>query len=874
MLHKGDEPVPGYRLEEFLGRGAFGEVWRATSPGRASVALKFLNLSERQGIKEFRAVQRLKSVRHPHLTSTMALWLLDEQGNVLGDDVLDSYAAGEPAPRATLMPMSSAATGQAPQRLVVATLLCDKNLSDRLEECKQQGMSGIPCEELLRYMEEAAKGIDFLNTASHDLGEGPVAIQHCDIKPANIMLTSDCVMICDFGLARFLTDAKTAATGTSMAGSPAYMAPECVKGKPSATSDQYSLAVTYTELRTGRLPFYSESWMDVIEAHCSGNLDLSGLTPNEREVIHKAVSVKPEDRYPSTVAMVRALRRAVEQKEIAIARPSPWRKTAVLITAVVVVASLVWCGFQWKNSRVSTPKNSAGTSATVSEETVTFQVVPADAEVFVDGARVAADASGHVTLKRRGDAQLDILVRKSPEYRDAKRKVLVKQSSSNTLVISLERDADQLRRIAQTDATRAFEIVDGDSPDLSQLEVAVKLYQHAMQLDASRFAMIPPPVRRLNEAEEEYNFTVRCMALNPNRPWLAARVEGRKIALWNLDDLNRPRVLLHEHTDHICNVAMAGQYVASADIADHIRLTLLDENGAATKTIEPASLQGTELAVTPDLKWLVAGGYDGNVRAFPLGSASSDAEARTLGRHNVSVRGIVITPDSRWAFSIGDDGSIKKWDLLLPDAAAIDVPLGSPVGDVSAMCVSPDGKLIAIGGGAEANAEYRVHLIQSDRATARPLPQGHAAEIYAVVFDPITRPAKSSFPTLASGSAAGDVQVWQGEEGPPLLLNGRHAGAIRSLVFSRPAGWLCSGGEDGNVGLWNLNHAQRKPTMLAGHAGRVVQVLVTAKSVIAATSNGTILLWDLRRCILVKEACDEMGIEPKATDGGRSVIST
>ena len=120
MLHKGDEPVPGYRLEEFLGRGAFGEVWRATSPGRASVALKFLNLSERQGIKEFRAVQRLKSVRHPHLTSTMALWLLDEQGNVLGDDVLDSYAAGEPAPRATLMPMSSAATGQAPQRLTVA----------------------------------------------------------------------------------------------------------------------------------------------------------------------------------------------------------------------------------------------------------------------------------------------------------------------------------------------------------------------------------------------------------------------------------------------------------------------------------------------------------------------------------------------------------------------------------------------------------------------------------------------------------------------------------------------------------------------------------------------------------------------------------
>lgn len=874
MLQKGDEPVPGYRLEEFLGRGAFGEVWRAMSPGRARVALKFLNLSERQGIKEFRAIQRLKSVRHPHLTSTISLWLLDEHGDVLSDDILDSYAEGEPAPRATLMPTSFSSSGQAPQRLVVATLLCDKNLFDRLEECKQQGMTGIPSEELLRYMEEAAKGIDFLNSPSHDLGQGPVAIQHCDIKPANIMLTSDCVMICDFGLARFLTDAKAVATGTSMAGSPAYMAPECVKGTPSATSDQYSLAVTYTELRTGRLPFYSESWMDVIEAHCSGNLDLSGLTPNEREVIHKATAVKSDDRYPSTVAMVRALRRAVEQKESAVVRTSPWRKIIASIVAVLVVASLVWVGIQWKRPVAQPTKNQGGTSAAPSQESITFQVIPADAEVLVDGTRVVADASGHVTLKRRSDAQLDIQVRKPPEYRDAKRQVPVKQASGNTLVISLERDPEQLRQAAQTDATRAFEIIDKDSPELPQLALAAKLYQHAVQLDASRFAIVPPAVRRLNEAEAEYNFTVRCMASNPSKPWLAARVEGRKIALWNLEDLSRPRTVLHEHADHICNVTMAGQYVASADIADHIKLTVLDDNGTATKTIEPKSLQGTELAIAPDLKWLVAGGYDGNVRAFPLGTASTDTEAKILGRHDVSVRGIVITPDSRWAVSTGDDGSVKKWNLQQPDAGATDVPLGSPAGDVSAMCVSPDGKLIAIGGGAEPKAEFRIHLIQPAQGTAKPLAQGHAAEIYSVVFDPFTRSAGSSFPSLASGSAAGDVQIWQGEEGPPLLLNGRHTGAIRSLAFARPTGWLCSGGEDGNVGLWNLKHPQRKPLMLEGHAGRVVQVLVTAKSIIAATSNGTILLWDLPRCILVKEAFDESGIEPKATEGGRSVIST
>src|SRR5690606_5562644 len=121
MLQRGDEPIPGYRLEKFLGRGQFGEVWRATSPGRASVALKFLNLSERQGWKEFRAIQQIKSIRtHPHLAPITALWLLDENGEVLGDDVVDSYGGAEDASaaRATLVPGAGRSDEQrTPQRL-------------------------------------------------------------------------------------------------------------------------------------------------------------------------------------------------------------------------------------------------------------------------------------------------------------------------------------------------------------------------------------------------------------------------------------------------------------------------------------------------------------------------------------------------------------------------------------------------------------------------------------------------------------------------------------------------------------------------------------------------------------------------------------
>jgi hypothetical protein len=62
--------------------------------------------------------------------------------------------------------------------------------------------------------------------------------------------------------------------------------------------------------------------------------------------------------------------------------------------------------------------------------------------------------------------------------------------------------------------------------------------------------------------------------------------------------------------------------------------------------------------------------------------------------------------------------------------------------------------------------------------------------------------------------------------------------------------------------------------MLKGRAGRVIQVLTTPKWIIAGGSNGTILLWDLPHCILIKKACDEAQIEPQAAEGAAAVITT
>jgi tetratricopeptide (TPR) repeat protein/serine/threonine protein kinase len=312
MLRKGDEPIPGYRLAHFLGRGAFGEVWRASAPGGTSAALKFIDLNGKQGLKEYRAVQRVKEVRHAHLLPIYAFWMLDQYGDVLSDTELEAWDLSGSVMPSQLKPELMTVEARPPATLVVAMLLGDKSLSDRLDECRgpKDEPRGIPIEELLEQMEDAAKGIDFLNSPRHDLGDGPVALQHCDIKPQNLLLVGNSVLVCDFGLARVLGDDQR--TKTAMAGSPAYMAPEVIRNrKPSHATDQYALAITYFELRTGKLPFDHESYAAVLDAHLRGKLDWSLIMDPERSIIVKATSLEPENRFSTALEMIRALRRAV-----------------------------------------------------------------------------------------------------------------------------------------------------------------------------------------------------------------------------------------------------------------------------------------------------------------------------------------------------------------------------------------------------------------------------------------------------------------------------------------------------------------------------------------------------------------------------------
>ncbi len=337
MLTEGFEPIHGYRLLNFLGRGQFGEVWRSTSPGGTHVALKFLNVREKQGRNEFRAIQKVKGIRYPHLAPTYALWLLDENMQVIEDAAFDSNQTltKEILGGTLILQPAMELESQRASILVIATVLCERNLMERLRDCNHKGEKGISIPELIGYIEDAAKAIDFLNSPRHELGDGPVAIQHCDIKPENILILGDLAVVSDFGVSRIL-GSEGESRAKLMGGSVAYAAPETFDNRMASTSDQYSLAVTYYELRTGKLPFPKESQMQVIRDKLAGKLDFGEVSIPEANILQIATAVDPTDRFPTARAFVNALREAV-----GITTKTPRTQLRYAPIVLAAVASLV-----------------------------------------------------------------------------------------------------------------------------------------------------------------------------------------------------------------------------------------------------------------------------------------------------------------------------------------------------------------------------------------------------------------------------------------------------------------------------------------------------------------------------------------------------
>jgi hypothetical protein len=261
------EPIPGYRLIEPLGSGGFGEVWKCQAPGGIFKAIKFvygnlhsLDVDGARAEQERSALERVKEIRHPFVLS------LDRIEEVDGE-------------------------------LLIVMELADKSLHDHYVECQAAGLVGVPRDDLLRYLRDAAEALDHMNE-KHNL-------QHLDVKPRNLFLVSDRVKVADFGLVKHLERASS--SGLMGAVTPLYAPPETFSGKISGRSDQYSLAIVYHELLTGTRPFNGKNVRALARQHQQEEPELRALPEAERPVVARALAKDPARRFPNCLAFIRAL---------------------------------------------------------------------------------------------------------------------------------------------------------------------------------------------------------------------------------------------------------------------------------------------------------------------------------------------------------------------------------------------------------------------------------------------------------------------------------------------------------------------------------------------------------------------------------------
>jgi serine/threonine-protein kinase len=161
------------------------------------------------------------------------------------------------------------------------------------------GSTSMPEPLALFVGEELALALDYVHRATDDAGR-PLGLVHRDVSPSNVLLSREGeVKLADFGIAKATLLREQTRSGVRK-GKYAYMSFEQANGQAlTARSDQFALAVTLAELISGRRPFDDEQR--------DGPPKLDGIGDDLREVLSKALSVNPGDRFESSEAMRRAI---------------------------------------------------------------------------------------------------------------------------------------------------------------------------------------------------------------------------------------------------------------------------------------------------------------------------------------------------------------------------------------------------------------------------------------------------------------------------------------------------------------------------------------------------------------------------------------
>ncbi len=268
-LERIGQQVGDYRLLRWLGGGGFGNVYLAEQVRdnfRVAIKLLHIRLSHREELKAFINEARTIRLKHVHIVPLLDFGISQEEVPFL---VMEYIAQGT------------------------------------LRDWYPQG-SRLPLTQVVNYAQQVATALQYAHEQH---------LVHRDVKPENMLLRVDgTVLLSDFGVV-VAHSSPSLSLHQEIGGTTAYMAPEQIRGKAKAASDQYSLGVVVYEWITGRRPFEGTA-AEVAVQHAlkpppSLVAQVSGLSRAVEEVVLKALAKDPRDRFVTVRDFAAALEQTV-----------------------------------------------------------------------------------------------------------------------------------------------------------------------------------------------------------------------------------------------------------------------------------------------------------------------------------------------------------------------------------------------------------------------------------------------------------------------------------------------------------------------------------------------------------------------------------